>query len=544
MSKKNILLLISCDDDHDYEEAGRFLDELLDRSGFFDVEWVDDHASLHSDHLAQYDAVVMYTRSDELKKKAALELTEWVRSGGALIGLHCAADSYSRCREWRELLGTRAIDYSHAHRFEVTPSTADHFITRRMGPFIIEDELYELEGDGSRWTTLLEAHWQGKTMPLAYARQEGEGRVAYLALGHDMRAFRHPEFQKLLFRSIRWATGAAERPPVRCGVIGYGGSFNMGKTHAEGILASPGLEFVAACDTDAARVQTARADFPDIETFTSVPTLLKKKDLDLVVLVTPHNTHAELAEQSSRAGKHVVTEKPMCLSVSEADRMIAAARKAETMLSVFHNRRWDGDFRALKNIVAEGLIGDIFQVEIFGGGYAHPGWWWRSDKAISGGNLFDWGAHFVDWILNLIPGRVTSVSGHFHKHVWHGVTNEDHTVASIRFANRALATVEQSSIAAAAKDRWRVLGTFGAATMRDYSVPGWTVASHAGGVEWTGVVPFLPGDWGAYYRNVADHLTMGEELAVKPEQARRVINVIETAERSATARVELPLMGE
>ncbi len=531
MKPKSVLLLTG-GGYHDFDACGKVLEATLGGAGF-KVTRTEDRGAIRRETLAQHDALVVYTQGDGLTRKQVLELRDWIRGGGALVGLHCASDSFRNRREWVSLLGSEFVGHGPVHSFEVAPTHASHFITRRMNPFTIEDELYLLAGDASRWTTLMTSPWKGALQPMLYVREEGAGRIAYFALGHGTAAFNHGEFQRLVVRSLCWSTGEVEKPPVRCGVIGYGGAFNMGKTHADAITRIEGLELAAVCDLDPARTAAAQADFSHIETFNEVSKLLKKKDLDLVVLVTPHNTHAALSIQASRAGKHVITEKPMCLTVKEADTMIAAARKSGAMLSVFHNRRWDGDYLALRKLIADGLLGEVYQVELFGGNYGHPGWWWRSDKAVSGGGLYDWGAHFIDWILNLIPSPVASVTGSFQKRVWHGVTNEDHTVAMIRFENGALATAEISSLAAAPKDRWRVLGTLGAATMRDYSDNGWTLTSHAGAAPITGTVPFQKGDWDAYYRNIADHLTMGEDLAVKAEEARRVIAVIEAAEKSA-----------
>lgn len=320
---------------------------------------------------------------------------------------------------------------------------------------------------------------------------------------------------------------------LRCGVIGYGGAFNMGKTHAEMMRSTPGFEFAAACDLDKTRMTAAQADFPEIRTFTSVKRMLQMEDLDLVTLVTPHNTHGALAVQCAEAGKHVITEKPMCLTVREADAMIRAGKKNKVMVSVFHNRRWDGDFVVLKRLIGKGAIGEIFQIDCFSGGYDRPDSWWRSNKKISGGILYDWGAHFIDWILNLVPSPVASVAGHFQKREWQEVTNEDHALAVIRFKNGVVATFEQSSLAAAPKDRWRVLGTKGAITLRDWNQNHWTVTSHVTGQPVTSQVPFEKDDWGAYYRNVANHLLAGKELEVKPEQARRTIEVIEAAEKAS-----------
>jgi predicted dehydrogenase len=425
----------------------------------------------------------------------------------------------------------------------VDPTDVDHPITRRIPSFNIEDELYILKGDSSRWTTLMTSNWRGKKEPMVYIREEEAGRICYLALGHGVEAFTNLEFQKLTIRAIRWATGFKEAPPVRCGIVGYGGAFNMGKAHANMISQLPGLEMVAVCDVDRTRTAVAKEDFPGIKTFTSFKKMLEMNDLDLVTLVTPHNIHAQQAVQAAQAGKHVVTEKPMCITAKQATDMVNAAKKSGTMISVFHNRRWDGDYKVLRKLLAAGTIGEVFQIDVFSGGYGHPGWWWRSDKKISGGCLYDWGAHFVDWILNLVPSPVDSVTGFYQKLEWHGVTNEDHTVAVIRFANGVMANVEQSHLAAAPKDRWRVLGTKGSISLgqgNDF----WTVRSYLDGPCVESKVPFEKVDWLAYYRNIADHLIAGEELEVKGEQGRRVIAVIETAEKSSKQRKSLPVPYE
>ena len=79
------------------------------------------------------------------------------------------------------------------------------------------------------------------------------------------------------------------------------------------------------------------------------------------------------------------------------------------MLSLFHNRRWDGDYLTIRSLIEKGLIGEVFHIECGQAGYGHPGFWWRSDKAISGGVMHDWGAHFIDWILNLVPAKITRI---------------------------------------------------------------------------------------------------------------------------------------
>ncbi len=334
---------------------------------------------------------------------------------------------------------------------------------------------------------------------------------------------------------------------IRCGVIGYGGAFNMGRAHAEYITQTDGLTLSGICDLDPKRTAAASEDFPGLATYNAVDALLGAPDIDLAVIVLPHNLHASVAIQCSQAGKHVIVEKPMCITVDEATQMIEAARQAERMLSVFHNRRQDADYRTLREIVVEKkLIGDVFNIEMWGGGFNRPNPdWWRSVKKISGGEFYDWGAHFLDWMLGLVPGQsMQSITGAFHKRVWHHVTNEDHVQAIIRFDSGCVANVQMSSIAHAGKPRWWVLGERGAVVDRGgyFEVTGDFKSEN---YPATLRIPYAGNsEWQTYYANIAAHLLNGEDLGVKPEQARRVIAVLETAEKSSAQGTSLPVPTE
>ncbi len=318
---------------------------------------------------------------------------------------------------------------------------------------------------------------------------------------------------------------------IKCAVVGYGPAFNMGKAHCEWIKATEGLSLVAVCDIDPKRTAVAKQDFPWIKTYTDVGKMLRDADVDLVTIVTPHNTHAKLALRCLRAKKHVIVEKPMCITAKEATAMIAKAKEQGVMLTVFHNRRHDGDFLAIKEVVDKGLIGEVFHVEMFGGGYGHPGYWWRSNKKISGGAFYDWGAHLLDWLLNLVPGRIVGVNGFFHKLVWRDVTNEDQVEAMIRFESGAVANVQLSSIARAGKPRWRILGAKGA--VLDPGGGKFKVFTEIQGIPAEMEIKYKETKWAAYYQNIAGHLLQGKELEVKPEEARRVIAIMEAAEKSS-----------
>jgi len=326
---------------------------------------------------------------------------------------------------------------------------------------------------------------------------------------------------------------------INCAVVGYGPSFNMGKFHADMISKTSGLKLVAVADVDESRLEAAKKDFPGIATYKNVDDLLENKDVDLVTIVTPHNTHAPLALKALNSKKHVIVEKPMCITTKEADEMIKAAKENNVMLTVFHNRRLDGDFLTLKEIIESGIIGEVFHIEVFLGGYAHPGHWWRSDKKISGGAMYDWGAHVVDWVLNLVKDEVLDVSGYFYKLVWNDVTNEDHTEALIRFKNGVIANVQISNIAIVQKPRWRILGTKGG--ILDIGGGNFKLYVNFQNRNFETLVGSKKTDYSLFYTNISEHLREGKELIVKPEEARKVIAVIEAAEKSSKVKSPVAL---
>ena len=202
---------------------------------------------------------------------------------------------------------------------------------------------------------------------------------------------------------------------------------------------------------------------------------------------------------------------------------------------MYHNRRHDGDFLTLKSLVQRGVIGKVFSVEMGGMGWGHPGTWWRSKKDISGGAFYDWGAHFLDWLLQIIPNKIENVTGFFQQDlVWKDVTNEDHVHAVIRFDENVVADVQMSHIARVGRPRWKLLGSKGAIVSEK---GGFRVYGEFDGVLAEGFVSDQPGTHPKYYENIAAHILDGAELDVKPEQARRVIAIMETAEISSKSGV-------
>jgi len=311
------------------------------------------------------------------------------------------------------------------------------------------------------------------------------------------------------------------------------------------------LELYAVSTRDPRRRQQAAQDL-DVKTFPSVDELLNDDGVQLVVIATPHDTHKELAIRCLEAGRHVVTDKIMCLSTAEADSMMEAASRNGRMLSVFQNRRWDGGYLTLRAAIGDGLLGELWVVESRQVGWRHlqPDRW-RSQRRHGGGEFRDWGAHLIDQALQLIDSLVVSVHCDM-LYTAPQVDVETSACCCLTFDSGVRYVIETGSISALPRPRWYVRGSRGAfrkfgldpqenALRRGEIILGLPLPAderaevrvETGTGMATRVLEAIPGNWPAYYQNIADHLLRGADLIVKPEQVRRAVAVIETAAESA-----------
>jgi hypothetical protein len=324
---------------------------------------------------------------------------------------------------------------------------------------------------------------------------------------------------------------------IRVGVIGYGGAFNMGRGHLKE-MEQAGMTPVAVCEVDAERLKVAETDFPGIWTYSTVAEMLRKSDVNLITIITPHNTHAKLALQCLKAGRHVVCEKPLAITTAECDAMIAAAKKSGVVLSTYHNRHWDGwILRAVEQIKEKKVIGDIYRVEARMGARSLPGDWWRTSRTISGGILYDWGVHLLEYGLQLIDSDMTEVAGFSKtgywapKTKWKKDTNEDEAEAVVRFRNGSWLTLNITSLDSNAKPGFlEITGTEGSYVI-EWS--GYTIHKRDGQNYSLEQGAHYPNAWEKFYGNIADHLTKDAKLVITPEWSRRPIHILDLAAQSA-----------
>ena len=335
--------------------------------------------------------------------------------------------------------------------------------------------------------------------------------------------------------------------PVVAAVVGYGYAGRCFHSYLVR-LAEPGLSLKGVVSSrPEAREAIAAEGLRPWERFEEV---LADDEVELVVLATPNDLHAPQAIAALEAGKHVVTDKPMSLDGAEADAMIAASRRAGRLLSVFQNRRWDGDYLTVRKLLAEGALGDLVYAQLAWGQYGAPRSW-RGRAASGGGKFVDLGAHMIDQALLLAPGPLQRVYARLSDA---GLDNdvEDHAHCVLSFGGGAEIHVVTSSIARIPMPRWYVLGTDGALTKEGLDpqeaamVAGdidsareedrllWPrLSRHRDGRPLEEVLEPVAGRWRSYYENVAAAIRGREELAVTAESVRAVMDVIDAARESA-----------
>lgn len=187
-------------------------------------------------------------------------------------------------------------------------------------------------------------------------------------------------------------------------VIGYGG---QGAWHTRQIMASDVAALTGIYDIDP--IKNALAEKNGIHAYSSAEDLLADSAVETVVIAVPNDDHKELVIKSLEAGKNVICEKPVEMSVAAFDEMTSAADKSCKLFTVHQNRRWDVDYLAMKKIVESGEIGELINIESRIHGSRGIPSDWRCTKAQGGGMILDWGVHLIDQILQIIKEKIVRV---------------------------------------------------------------------------------------------------------------------------------------
>jgi len=349
-------------------------------------------------------------------------------------------------------------------------------------------------------------------------------------------------------------TDHALRPAIRSAVIGFGTSGRV--FHSPFLAALPEFSLDAIVTGNDARATEAAALHPMTKILPTVDDLLARAgDLDLVVIGSPPGSHAELATAMIDAGLDVVVDKPFTVTSDEGRALVAHAARAGRRLTVFQNRRWDGDYLTVRRLIDGGDLGEVGRFE------SRFEWWkptpresWKSETPVSagGGILYDLGTHLIDQALCLF-GSVDEIYAELATRRPGGIADDDAFVA-LRHTSGVISHLWMSSLAPQHGPRFRALGATGGYT--SWGLDGQESALAAGvspdsadfgvtersrwgvsGVEGAlAAVPTDRGDYGAFYRRLAAAVRGGAALPVDPADSIAVLEIIERIHRDGAAR--------
>ncbi len=330
--------------------------------------------------------------------------------------------------------------------------------------------------------------------------------------------------------------------PVGVGLVGFGMAAQS--LHAPLIGAEPGLALRAVVSSDPAKVHR---DLPAVPVVSTVDDLLADAAVELVVVAAPTAVHAEVAAAALRAGRHVVVDKPLAVTVAEADELIGLAAAAGRQLAAFHQRRWDSDHLSLARCIRSGQLGEVatylarydrFRPEVVDR--------WRERPGPGAGLLYDLGSHLVDQALRLFgpPATVWADIGVQRP----GGTVDDYFHLVLGYGPRR-AILHAGSLVLAPGPRLEVHGDAGSVVWdgMDGQVaalldgqrpgdPGWGETGGAGTlttVDGARPVERVPGAYETFYRQMAAAVRGEAPVPVPAEQARDVLRVVECARRSS-----------
>jgi predicted dehydrogenase len=344
--------------------------------------------------------------------------------------------------------------------------------------------------------------------------------------------------------------------PIRVGVIGFG--FVSKTFHVPLLKGTEGYKITAVSSSHPADVKVV---LPDVDVVSDPNALATHPDIDLVVVASPNETHAPLAEAAMHAGKNVVVDKPFTITVEQARHLGAVATEKDVLLSVFQNRRWDSDFLTIQDAIRRGLVGRIVlfesRIDRFRPDVRDR---WREIPGPGAGLLYDLGPHLIDQTLLLfgIPESVQATTAKQRR----GARTDDYFQLVLRYGEM-VATLGAGSLISGGSARFAVHGEKSSVVKqkpdiqedqlragvlpgaRDWGLDPDDATMYEGASGEKRPIRSARGDQRGYYVALREALLGRARNPVPPEQGATVMAIIEAALRSdAESRRVVPDLTE
>ncbi len=338
-------------------------------------------------------------------------------------------------------------------------------------------------------------------------------------------------------------------------IIGFG---NQGEWHYENIRDRiPDIAVIGAYDIRPERGKVIEKN--GIKNFSSAEEALACKEADIVLIATPNNFHKDYSIAAMKAGKNVVCEKPVCMNTAELDEVLRVAEETGKVFTVHQNRRWDADYRVVKNIIDSNLVGKPYYIDsrLFGcKGLPRD---WRSAKVSGGGMMYDWSVHLIDQMIDLVHSRPVDVFVDAVNVMFKEV--DDCNKIIVRFANGVRYQIVVDSWCYIGENRWHISGDDGTALVPIWgSTEGKVIKANIKKINWEhgfvftangrsstmaprpvedlkeceAPIPELP-KWEEFYQNFFAVVEGREKLLITHEENRIVMKVLDACFRSMSS---------
>ena len=341
---------------------------------------------------------------------------------------------------------------------------------------------------------------------------------------------------------------------IKFGIIGHG---FMGHEHETMLTKFDGIDVTAVCDIDPAQVEDVKEG---IKRYTDPDALINDSDVEVVLIAANNDQHLSLVKKAAYAGKDIICEKPLALSLEDLDEMVKVVEECGVKFTVHQQRRFDQDFQIAKAVFDAGSVGDVYTVQTGLYGYNGNMHDWHVYKEQGGGMLYDWGVHLIDQMLYMISGKIKTVFADVRNVINKEV--DDYFKIVMRFENGITAEVELGTYFLKDKERWFerhwfIGGNTGSAYVDGFEPVGKIVrttqllqnAGHgrtmtaAGptrsfgppreGLIVTEPLPQVNTKHEDFFKNYVSAYHGEEEFLVKIPQVRRVLALMEAARESA-----------
>ncbi len=335
---------------------------------------------------------------------------------------------------------------------------------------------------------------------------------------------------------------------INTAIAGFG--FSGSIFHAPFLRINENYNLKCVVSSNPEKVQ---AELPDIRIESDFKKVIQDPSIDLIIITTPNNTHFPLAKDALEAGKHVVVDKPFTIYAKEAQELIQLAKLQKRILTVFHNRRWDGDFLTIKNLLSEKTLGDIYLYEAHFHRYRPTvrSQRWKEGSGLGAGILYDLGAHLIDQALCLF-GLPESMDADVLRQR-EGAIADDYFHLTLKYGNKRV-ILKASNLVTHSGPRYEIHGTkgsflkYGIDPQEKDLLAGKRPNQKAWGQDKEqsyGVlsvdnlhtnVPTIPGDYGMFYKILAEAIEGKCPPPISAEEACNVIKIIEVCLKKTISR--------